>query len=68
MKLTDTALKRPVTVLIAMAAVLIFGYKAYNSMPMERIPDVDAPIVTVTTILAGSDPEVVDNDVTDVLE
>ncbi|GEM_PF-6920238 len=41
MKITEISLKRPVTVLIATFALMLFGLIAFSNMPMERMPDVD---------------------------
>ena len=68
MKVTDVSLRRPVTVLIATAALVLFGLMALGSMGVQRIPDVDLPVVVVSTTMSGASPEVMDNDVTDVIE
>lgn len=68
MKLTDTALRRPVTVLIALIALIFFGLTTLSRMGMQRIPDVDFPIIGVITTMIGASPVVMDNDVTDVIE
>lgn len=68
MKVTDISLRRPVTVLIGTFALIFFGLLAMRNMGMERIPDVDFPLVVVSTTMEGASPTVMDNDVTDVLE
>jgi len=68
MLLPDTAIRRPVTTLIAMAAMIIFGWIAFRNMGLDLYPEVEFPYVTVTTTLPGASPEVMDMDVTDVLE
>ncbi len=68
MKLTNTALRRPVTVLIALIALIFFGVVSISRMGMERLPDIDFPMIGVTTTMVGASPVVMDNDVTDVIE
>jgi HAE1 family hydrophobic/amphiphilic exporter-1 len=68
MKITDTALRRPVTVLILTSALVLFGFLAMKGMGLQRIPDVDFPVVTVTTVMQGASATVMDNDVADVIE
>ena len=68
MLLSDTAIRRPVTTLVAMAAMIIFGWIAFQNMGLDLFPEVDFPYVSVTTTLIGASPEVIDMDVTDVLE
>lgn len=68
MWISDTAIKRPVTTLILMGALLIFGYISFSRMGIDQFPEVDFPIVTVTTSYPGANPEVMDQDVTNNLE
>ncbi len=68
MLLSDTAIRRPVTTLVAMSAMIIFGWIAFSNMPLDLFPEVEFPYVTVTTTLPGASPEVMDMDVTDVIE
>lgn len=68
MKVTDVSLRRPVTVLTCMAALVLFGLMTLSSMGVQRLPDVDFPVVAVTTTMTGTSPAVMDNDVTDVIE
>ena len=68
MKVTNTALRRPVTVIVLTLALVYFGIYAYFNMGMEQTPDVDLPVVMVTTTMRGATAAVMDNDVTDVLE
>lgn len=68
MKITSISLRRPVTVLICTIALIIFGSYSYLGMGVERMPNVEFPIVVVRTTLEGASPAIMDNDVTDVLE
>ena len=68
MKITEISLRRPVTVLILTIATVIFGTYSYLNMGVERMPNVEFPIVVVRTKMEGASPAIIDNDVTDVLE
>jgi HAE1 family hydrophobic/amphiphilic exporter-1 len=68
MKITDVSLRRPVTVIILTASLVLFGILAMKGMGLQRIPDVDFPVVTVTTVMQGASATVMDNDVADVIE
>ena len=68
MKITEISLRRPVTVLILTIATVIFGTYSYLNMGVERMPNVEFPIVVVRTTMDGASPAIIDNDVTDVLE
>jgi HAE1 family hydrophobic/amphiphilic exporter-1 len=49
-------------------ALIIFGTYSYFGMGVERMPNIEYPIVVVRTTLEGASPAIMDNDVTDVLE
>lgn len=68
MIISDTAIRRPVTTILLTVALIIFGYFALRDMGVDLFPEVDFPTVTVTATLEGADPEIMDSDVTDVLE
>jgi HAE1 family hydrophobic/amphiphilic exporter-1 len=56
MLLSDTAIRRPVTTLVAMTAMIIFGWISFQNMGLDLFPEVDFPYVTVTTTLIGASP------------
>ena len=68
MKISNYSIRKPVTTLIVMAALFIFGFLSYRSMGLNLFPEIDIPVVTVTTKLPGASPETVDQDVTNTLE
>jgi len=68
MFLSDTAIKRPVTTILFTAGILIFGYIAFQNMGVDLYPEVEFPTVSISSTLRGADPEIMDSDVTDVLE
>jgi HAE1 family hydrophobic/amphiphilic exporter-1 len=68
MRLSDTAIDRPVFTTMAMTALVLFGFLGYRAMGINRYPNVDFPTVSISTTLFGASPEVIESDVTDVLE
>jgi multidrug efflux pump len=48
--------------------VVLVGAIAYTRLPVREFPDADPPIVSVTVLLPGASPQVVESAVTDVLE
>jgi HAE1 family hydrophobic/amphiphilic exporter-1 len=68
MNLYDTAIRRPVFTIMLMVALIAFGVLGYQTLPINLLPSLDIPIVTVITILPGASPEVVESDITDVIE
>lgn len=68
MKLYELAIKRPVFTLMLMLALVVFGILGYLALPINLLPSLDVPIVTITTLLPGASPEVMESDVTDPIE
>lgn len=68
MWLSNTAIRQPVFTTMVISALIVFGLISYSSLGVDMFPKVEFPIVTVTTVLPGADPETVESDVTDVLE
>ena len=64
MFLSDTAIRRPIFTIMAMSALVLFGYLGYRALGINQFPNVDFPTVSVTTILPGASPEVVESAVT----
>lgn len=60
MKLTRFALKRPVTTLLAVLALVVFGFTSLLGLRLELMPDMDMPIMMVMTIYPGADSESVE--------
>ena len=68
MKIVEVSMRRPVTVIICTVALIVFGLYGLTQIGIERMPNVDIPVVMVRTTLDGASPAIIDNDVTDVLE
>ena len=68
MNLIDASLRRPVTVILCTVALVLFGLLSLQTMGMQRLPDVDFPLVAVFTTMDGANATVIDHDVTDVIE
>src|SRR5881392_842271 len=68
MKLSDTAILRPVLASMFSAALVLFGVIGYSRLSVRELPDIDPPIISVSTTLPGANAQVVETAVTDVLE
>ena len=62
------AIQRPVTTLMFIGALVLFGVLGYKSMSASLFPKVDFPLVTVTTTIAGADPKTMESKVSDKIE
>jgi HAE1 family hydrophobic/amphiphilic exporter-1 len=68
MNIYDIAIRRPVFTVMLMLALVVFGVLGYQTLPINLLPSIDFPMVTVITLLPGASPEVMESDVTDVIE
>src|SRR5919198_1111492 len=68
MKLSETAIRRPVLASMLSAALVLFGVIGYPRLSVRELPDIDPPVISVTTTLPGANAQVVETAVTDVLE
>ncbi len=62
------AINRPITTLMMVVTLVVFGMISFRSMPVALFPNIDFPIVTVQTAYPGADPESVESKVTDKIE
>jgi HAE1 family hydrophobic/amphiphilic exporter-1 len=68
MWLADTSVKRPVFATMVIMALVVLGAVSYPEIGLDLLPKVDFPIVTISTHLNGASPEVIDVDITDMIE
>lgn len=68
MKLTEICVKKPVLAWMMMAATIVFGLVAGSRIGISQFPDVDFPNISVSVTWEGAAPEVIENDVVEVLE
>jgi multidrug efflux pump len=68
MRFTEIFIRRPVLSSMVSLALVLVGAIAYTRLPVREFPDADPPVVSVTVLLPGASPQVVESSVTDVLE
>ena len=68
MFLPNFSINRPVAATMMVCALVVFGVIGFLRLGVSLYPDVDFPMVTVTTVWENARPEEVDNEITDELE
>ncbi len=63
-----TFIRQPIFTAMLVMALVVFGLFAYPRIGVDQFPEVDFPVVTVTTVLPGADPETMERNVSDPLE
>lgn len=66
--LTKLALKRPVSALLIVLALFVFGISSVFGFKMELTPDLEMPMLFVMTIFQGGDPATTEELVTKIIE
>ena len=62
------AIRQPVTIAMMFLTLVVFGYKSYEELPINLMPDISYPTLTVRTEYEGAAPEDVEKLVTRPLE
>ena len=68
MKLSEIGVKRPVTAIMVFFAILILGYISYTMIPVDMMPEIESPTVSVFTTWDGASPEDMETKVTRLME
>lgn len=68
MGLSDISVKRPVLAAVMSLVLVAVGLIAFTQLPLRELPDVDRPIVSVTTSYRGAAAETVENRITQLIE
>ena len=68
MGVTRFVLKRPVTVLMALLCLIVFGISSVFNATLEQMPDMDQPMMIIMANYSGASPEDMDELVTQLIE
>ena len=65
MNMIDLSIKKPVSVVVGVVLVLMFGFVALSKLPYKLTPNVVQPEIGVTTIWPGATPSEIERDIID---
>ncbi|OGB51815.1 MAG: multidrug transporter AcrB [Burkholderiales bacterium RIFOXYD2_FULL_59_8] len=68
MQLAETSIRRPVFATVLSLLIVLIGAVSFNSLTVREYPKIDEPVVSVSTTFAGASSEVMETQVTKVLE
>ncbi len=68
MRLHELSVRRPVLATVMSLVIVIFGIISFTFLGVREFPSVDAPIITVTTNYPGANANVIESQITEVLE
>ncbi|MCO6435821.1 MAG: efflux RND transporter permease subunit [Phycisphaerae bacterium] len=59
------AIENPVKVAVGVILVMLFGFLSIFQIPVQLTPDVDKPVITVTTRWEGASPQEIESEIID---
>ena len=68
MLLPQISIRRPVLATMMSLAIVLFGVIGLQRLPVRELPDIDPPVVSVTTVYPGANASVVETEITERLE
>src|SRR5437016_8894176 len=66
--LAELCIQRPVFATMINLLLVVLGWFSFQSIGVDQLPNVELPIITVTTTLRGASPEEMETSVTKPLE
>jgi multidrug efflux pump len=68
MLLSDTSIKRPVFASVLSLILIVFGLVAFSRLALREYPDIDPPVVSISTNYPGASASVVETRITQIIE
>ncbi|HYW68972.1 MAG TPA: efflux RND transporter permease subunit [bacterium] len=68
MILSELSIKRPVFATVISLVLITFGIISYGRLPLREYPDIDRPMISITTGYGGASANVVESKITQIIE
>lgn len=68
MKLWDFAIRQPVAMTMIIVAGIVLGGVSFRTIPVDLFPDVEFPVLVVSTVYPGASPEEIENSISSLME
>src|SRR5437667_4783780 len=68
MILSRVSIQRPILATMMNLVLVLFGIIGLSRLPVRELPDIDPPIVSVSTVYPGANAQVVETEVSERLE
>ncbi|RUO63520.1 efflux RND transporter permease subunit [Pseudidiomarina insulisalsae] len=68
MLLSDVSVKRPVFATVVNILLIVFGIVCFTMLPLREYPDIDPPVVSIDTSYPGASAEIVETQITQLIE
>lgn len=68
MSLPELSIKRHVLAYMLSGVLVLFGIISFQGIGVDRYPKIEFPTISVTTTLAGANPDIIDSSITNIVE
>jgi HAE1 family hydrophobic/amphiphilic exporter-1 len=68
MTLSELSIRRHVFAYMLSAVLVLFGAIAYERVGVDKLPYIEFPIISITTVQKGANPDVIDASITNLIE
>lgn len=68
MTLSDISIKRPILAIVLSILIVLFGFVGYTNLGIREYPSVDPAVISVRTNYAGANADIVESQITEILE
>src|SRR5688500_3384755 len=68
MTLSELSIRRHVFAFMLSAVLVLFGAIAYQRMGIDKLPYIEFPVISITTVQRGANPDIVDASITNLIE
>ncbi len=68
MTLPELSIRRHVLAYMLSGLLVLFGLISYSRIGVEQYPDIQFPYISITTVDAGANPDVIDSSITNIIE
>lgn len=68
MRISELSIRRPVFATVVSLLLVIFGAISLDRLAVREYPDIDRPVVSITTTYRGASASVIENKITQLIE
>ncbi|WP_047046224.1 vibriobactin export RND transporter permease subunit VexH [Vibrio mexicanus] len=68
MWLSDVSVKRPVAAVVLSLLLVVFGMVSFSKLAVREMPDIESPVVSISTRYSGASATIIESQITSVLE
>src|SRR5687768_7785058 len=68
MSIWELCIRRPVFATVLNLLIILVGVVSYQRLTVREYPNIDVPVVTVTTVYRGASSEIIESQITKVIE